>query len=105
MALPSTTARARAGSGARLAAAGPGSFFALSFSSLTRRILSLNLAAWSRWCEHPLSLAIPRRPDRRAAQSLLVQAEIIAGAIAASATVDTNTSPSIPTGLRRSEAR
>jgi len=50
-------------------------FFTVSFSSLTRRIVSLNLAGLI---------------DARA-QSLLVQGEIIAGAIAASATVETNT--------------
>ena len=39
---------------------------------------------------HPLPVPVPRRPDRRALQSLLVQGEIIAGAIAASATVETD---------------
>ena len=41
--------------------------------------------------EHSLSLAIPRRPDRCAAAKPAVDGEIIAGAIAASATVETNT--------------
>jgi hypothetical protein len=39
---------------------------------------------------HPLPQPVPRRPDRRARQSLLTQGEIIAGAIAASATVETD---------------
>jgi two-component system, OmpR family, sensor histidine kinase ChvG len=66
--------------------------FTLSFSSLTRRILSLNLAGLM-----ALSASILYSSQFRAglidaaAQSLLVQAEIIAGAIAASATVETNT--------------
>jgi two-component system sensor histidine kinase ChvG len=67
-------------------------FFALSFSSLTRRIVSLNLAGLVALVASVLYLSQFRAGliDARA-QSLLVQAEIIAGAIAASATVQTNT--------------
>jgi two-component system sensor histidine kinase ChvG len=66
-------------------------FFALSFSSLTRRIVSLNLAGLVALVASILYLSQFRAGliDARA-QSLLVQAEIIAGAIAASATVQTN---------------
>src|SRR4029077_19264827 len=66
-------------------------FFALSFSSLTRRIVSLNLAGLIALVASILYLSQFRAGliDARA-QSLLVQAEIIAGAIAASATVQTN---------------
>jgi two-component system sensor histidine kinase ChvG len=67
-------------------------FFALSFSSLTRRIVSLNIAGLLALVASVLYLSQFRAGliDARA-QSLLVQAEIIAGAIAASATVQTNT--------------
>lgn len=66
--------------------------FALSFSSLTRRIVSLNLAGLIVLVAGILFLSQFRAGliDARA-QSLLVQGEIIAGAIAASATVETNT--------------
>jgi len=66
-------------------------FFALSFSSLTRRIVSLNIAGLLALVASILYLSQFRAGliDARA-QSLLVQAEIIAGAIAASATVETN---------------
>jgi two-component system sensor histidine kinase ChvG len=66
-------------------------FFALSFSSLTRRIVSLNIAGLLALVASVLYLSQFRAGliDARA-QSLLVQAEIIAGAIAASATVETN---------------
>jgi len=66
-------------------------FFALSFSSLTRRIVSLNLAGLVALVASILYLSQFREGliDARA-QSLLVQGEIIAGAIAASATVQTN---------------
>jgi two-component system sensor histidine kinase ChvG len=66
--------------------------FALSFSSLTRRIVSLNIAGLLALVASILYLSQFRAGliDARA-QSLLVQAEIIAGAIAASATADTNT--------------
>lgn len=64
----------------------------LTFSSLTRRIVSLNLAGLIALVIGILYLSQFRAGliDARA-QSLLVQAEIIAGAIAASATVETNT--------------
>ncbi|MDE2243914.1 MAG: stimulus-sensing domain-containing protein, partial [Bradyrhizobium sp.] len=67
-------------------------FFALSFSSLTRRIVSLNLAGLVALVASILYLSQFRAGliDARA-QSLQVSAEIIAGAIAASATVETNT--------------
>ena len=66
--------------------------FTLSFSSLTRRIVSLNIAGLVALVASVLYLSQFRAGliDARA-QSLLVQAEIIAGAIAASATVQTNT--------------
>ncbi len=66
--------------------------FAVSFSSLTRRIVSLNLAGLIALVASILYLTQFRAGliDARA-QSLLVQGEIIAGAIAASATVETNT--------------
>jgi len=65
--------------------------FALSFSSLTRRIVSLNLAGLVALVASILYLSQFRAGliDARA-QSLQISAEIIAGAIAASATVDTN---------------
>jgi two-component system, OmpR family, sensor histidine kinase ChvG len=67
-------------------------FVALTFSSLTRRIVSLNIAGLAALVISILYLSQFRAGliDARA-QSLLVQAEIIAGAIAASATVETNT--------------
>ena len=67
-------------------------FFTLSFSSLTRRIVSLNLAGLIALVASILYLSQFRAGliDARA-QSLLVQGEIIASAIAASATVETNT--------------
>ncbi|OQW56102.1 MAG: histidine kinase [Proteobacteria bacterium SG_bin9] len=66
--------------------------FAMTFSSLTRRIVFLNLAGLIALVVSILYLSQFRAGliDARA-QSLLVQAEIIAGAIAASATVETNT--------------
>lgn len=66
-------------------------FVALTFSSLTRRIVSLNLIGLIAMLAGILYLSQFRAGliDARA-QSLLVQAEIISGAIAASATVDTN---------------
>ena len=67
-------------------------FFALSFSSLTRRIVSLNLAGLVALVASILYLSQFRAGLIEArAQSLLVQAEIIAVAIAASATVETST--------------
>jgi len=66
-------------------------FFALSFSSLTRRIVSLNLAGLVALVASILYLSQFRAGLIEArAQSLLVQAEIIAVAIAASATVEPN---------------
>jgi two-component system sensor histidine kinase ChvG len=64
----------------------------LTFSSLTRRIVSLNLAGLCALVASILYLSQFRAGliDARA-QSLLTQAEIIAGAIAASATVETTT--------------
>src|SRR5262249_48911363 len=66
-------------------------FVALTFSSLTRRIVSLNLIGLIAMLAGILYLSQFRAGliDARA-QSLLVQAEIISGAIAASATVETN---------------
>lgn len=66
-------------------------FVALTFSSLTRRIVSLNLAGLLALVGGVLYLSQFRAGliDARA-QSLLVQGEIIASAIAASATVETN---------------
>jgi two-component system sensor histidine kinase ChvG len=66
--------------------------FTLSFSSLTRRIVSLNLAGLIALVASILYLSQFRAGliDARA-QSLQISAEIIAGAIAASATVETNT--------------
>jgi len=65
--------------------------FALSFSSLTRRIVSLNLAGLVALVACILYLSQFRAGliDARA-QSLQVQAEIIASWIAATATVDNN---------------
>jgi len=63
-----------------------------SFSSITRRILLLNLAGLVALVSGILYLSEYRAGliDARI-QSLLIQGEIIAGAIAASATADTNT--------------
>jgi len=67
-------------------------FVAQSFSSLTRRIVFLNLAGLFALMVGVLYLSQFRAGliDARV-QSLLVQGEIIAGAIAASATVETDT--------------
>src|SRR6476469_9500318 len=67
-------------------------FFALSFSSLTRRIVSLNLAGLVALVASILYLS-PFRAGLIEArtQSLLVYAEIISEAIATSATVEGNT--------------
>ncbi len=66
-------------------------FLAVSFSSLTRRIVSMNLAGLVALVGSILYLSQFRAGliDARA-QSLLVQAEIVAAAIAASATVETD---------------
>ncbi|WP_349631525.1 sensor histidine kinase [Bradyrhizobium tropiciagri] len=67
-------------------------FFALSFSSLTRRIVSLNLAGLVALVASILYLSQFRQGLIEArTQSLLVYAEIISEAIAASATVEGNT--------------
>ena len=69
-----------------------GFFVALTFSSLTRRIVTLNVAGLA-----ALAFIILSQSQFRAglidarAQSLLVQAEIIARAIAATGATDTNT--------------
>src|ERR1700746_1082782 len=70
--------------------------FTLSFSSLTRRIVSLNIAGLLALVASILYLSQFRAGliDARA-QSLLIQGEIIAGAIGASATVQTNNAISI----------
>jgi two-component system sensor histidine kinase ChvG len=66
-------------------------FFALSFSSLTRRIVSLNLAGLVALVASILYLSQFRAGLIEArTQSLLVYAEIISEAIAASATVEGN---------------
>jgi two-component system, OmpR family, sensor histidine kinase ChvG len=71
-------------------------FITLSFSSVTRRIVSLNVAGLV-----ALSVGVIFLSQFRAGlidariQSLLVQGEIIAGAIAASATVETDSSITI----------
>src|SRR6185437_8481754 len=68
-------------------------FIAQSFSSLTRRIVSLNVAGLL-----ALAVGITYLSQFRAGlidarvESLLVQGEIIAGAIASSATVETDSS-------------
>jgi two-component system sensor histidine kinase ChvG len=67
-------------------------FFALSFSSLTRRIVSLNLAGLVALVASILYLSQFRAGLIEArAQSLLVYAEIISEAVATSATVEGNT--------------
>jgi two-component system sensor histidine kinase ChvG len=75
-------------------------FVSLVFSSLTRRIVSLNLAGLIALVgEHALSLAIPRRPDRRAGvQSLLVQARSSPAPSPPPPRWKPTRSPSIPTG-------
>ena len=86
------TPRAPHGSGRSAGSAAPGSSCSRSrFSSLTRRIVSLNIAGLLALVASILYLSQFRAGliDARA-QSLLVQGEIIAGAIAASATVQTN---------------
>src|SRR5207253_10896233 len=67
-------------------------FVRISFSSLTRRIIFLNVTGLLALLIGVLSLSQFRAGliDARV-QSLLVQGEIIAGAIAASATVETDT--------------
>src|SRR5947207_4391380 len=67
-------------------------FFSLTFTSLTRRIITLNVAGLAALVLSILYLSQFRAGliDARA-QSLLVQAEIIARAIAATRTTDSNT--------------
>ncbi|HVZ52345.1 MAG TPA: sensor histidine kinase [Pseudolabrys sp.] len=81
----------RIGSVRRLARAAWNLLISQSFSSLTRRILILNLAGLVALVIGVMYLSQFRAGliDARV-QSLLVQGEIIAGAIAASATVDTD---------------
>jgi two-component system, OmpR family, sensor histidine kinase ChvG len=81
----------RAGVARRAARAVWSFFIAQSFSSLTRRIVILNLAGLVTLVTGVLYLSQFRAGliDARV-QSLMVQGEIIAGAIAASATVDTD---------------
>jgi two-component system sensor histidine kinase ChvG len=83
--------RRRFGRMRRLAASVWQFFVALSFSSLTRRIVFLNLTGLIALLAGVLYLSQFRAGliDARV-QSLLVQSEIIAGAIAASATVETD---------------
>jgi two-component system sensor histidine kinase ChvG len=81
----------RAGKLRRLVRSVWGLFVTLSFSSLTRRIVVLNLAGLIALLSGVLYLSQFRAGliDARV-QSLLVQGEIIAGAIAASATVESD---------------
>ena len=74
-------------------------FFALSFSSLTRRIVSLNLAGLVALVASILYLSQFRAGliDARA-QSLLVQAEIISARLRPPPPSRPTPSPSIPTG-------
>ena len=83
--------RKRFGAHARRGALGWQFFVSQSFSSLTRRIVILNLAGLVALVTGVLYLSQFRAGliDARV-QSLLVQSEIIAGAIAASATVETD---------------
>ena len=78
-------------------------FFALSFSSLTRRIVSLNLAGLIALVASILYLSQFRAGliDARA-ESLLSPAEMIARAIAATGTTETTRSPSTPTACSTS---
>ena len=83
--------RQRRGAIRRLARSAWAFFVSQSFSSLTRRIVILNLAGLVALVIGVLYLSQFRAGliDARV-QSLLVQSEIIAGAIAASATVETD---------------
>jgi two-component system sensor histidine kinase ChvG len=83
--------RQRLGAFRRLARSAWAFFISQSFSSLTRRIVILNLAGLVALVTGVLYLSQFRAGliDARV-QSLLVQSEIIAGAIAASATVETD---------------
>lgn len=83
--------RARLGALRRMARSAWAFFVSQSFSSLTRRIVFLNLAGLAALVVGVMYLSQFRAGliDARV-QSLLVQSEIIAGAIAASATVETD---------------
>jgi two-component system sensor histidine kinase ChvG len=85
------SAKDRTGALRRLARSAWAFFIAQSFSSLTRRIVFLNLAGLAALVVGIMYLSQFRAGliDARV-QSLLVQSEIIAGAIAASATVETD---------------
>jgi len=85
------TPRARGGRIRRILRSAWGFFVSQSFSSLTRRIVFLNLTGLIALLAGVLYLSQFRAGliDARV-QSLLVQSEIIAGAIAASATVETD---------------
>ena len=89
---PSRAARKRFGAILRWARSSWQFFVRQSFSSLTRRIVILNLAGLVTLVTGVLYLSQFRAGliDARV-QSLLVQSEIIAGAIAASATADNDT--------------
>jgi two-component system sensor histidine kinase ChvG len=88
---PARTTRQYFGMIRRLAGSAWSFFVALSFSSLTRRIVFLNLTGLVALVIGVLYLSQFRAGliDARV-QSLLVQSEIIAGAIAASATVESD---------------
>ncbi|MCF8477781.1 MAG: sensor histidine kinase [Pseudolabrys sp.] len=88
---PTRAPEKRAGPIARIARAAWQFFVAQSFSSLTRRIVFLNLTGLVALVVGVLYLSQFRAGliDARV-QSLLVQSEIIAGAIAASATVESD---------------
>src|ERR1051325_3900221 len=90
-ALPEAAAAAEQGEVPGLARRAWHFFVSQSFSSLTRRIVFLNVAGLLALVIGILYLSQFRAGliDARV-QSLLVQGEIIAGAIAASATVETN---------------
>jgi two-component system, OmpR family, sensor histidine kinase ChvG len=80
-------------------------FLSQSFSSLTRRIVFLNVAGLLALVLGILSLSQFRAGLIEARiQSLLVQGEIIAGAIASSATVETNTITISPERLMELQA-
>ncbi len=87
-------------SAARRAAPGSSSS-AQSFSSLTRRIVFLNVAGLlALVARHSLSIAIPRRPDRGArAEACSSRARSSRTRSPTSAAVETATWPSIPNAL------
>ena len=74
-------------------------FVTQSFSSLTRRIIFLNVTGlFALVIGIILSVSVPRRADRRARPEPFGSGRVIARAIAASATGETETSRSIRTG-------